>query len=132
MAGDALVHDYNLGVLAGIIMGEGCLDLNHATPRLRVKMADRPVLDWIQERFPGIINTMRAKNGRWMWEWYLGGTKATSLLQDLQGHLVGSKARQAQILLDIRMYPTKSETFRRLKAELSQLKRISYEPHATR
>jgi len=125
------VHDYNLGVLAALIMGEGCIDQPSYTPRIRVKMADLPVVQWIHERFRGTLKPVQASNGRWMWEWYLGSVLALELLERLLPHLIGAKLRQAEILFELKNYPRKSETNQRLREELAQLKRISYEPNTT-
>jgi len=132
MAGDALTDlliktARNDGVLAGLIMGEGCIDY-HSTPRIRVKMADRPVVDWIQERYGGTSKPVVASTGRWMWEWYIGGSACLVLCERLIPLLIGSKARQADLLLIMSTFPAASATRKRLRAELSELKRISYAP----
>lgn len=97
--------------LAGLIDGEGCIDLAttkvndqfYIQPRLRIGMADnaRFLLEMCQLNFGGYFSTRESKNENWQSStcWTLSGYKNTcSVLRNVVNHLL-LKKEQARFCL---------------------------------
>lgn len=96
--------DTNLAYLAGIIDGEGSIELrmqrsNSLDLIVHVFNSDRPLFDWIEERFGGktydIHKRQRVERPQWanVYNWNIGGETAVALLNRLLPFMVVKRAQ---------------------------------------
>lgn len=98
----------DLAYIAGIVDGEGCFDVHadnrsHSLiPRIRVEMAERSIIEWIQEKLPGnkisVANRRKNLNHSSTYRWSVNGRQALSVTELLAPFLKG-KRDQAEIFL---------------------------------
>lgn len=126
--------------IAGLIDGEGCIDLQyqytpryegtHIRPRVRVAMATpgKEVIELLAANFGGHIGHRKAKSDQWQdaYSWELCGKQCRPFLQNIAGHLIIKKeqARLAIWWIDNGMGKhVSAEVREHLKQELKAMKR---------
>ena len=128
--------------LAGLIDGEGCIDLAttkvneqfYIQPRLRIGMADSALflLEMNQLNFGGHLSSRESKNDNWQSSttWALSGYKSTCpVLRNVVNHLI-LKKEQARLCLwmETNLKGTRLEQDV-LKAVREELKLMKRDPH---
>ena len=128
--------------LAGLIDGEGCIDLAttkineqfYIQPRLRIGMADSALflLEMNQLNFGGHLSSRESKNDNWQSSttWALSGYKSTCpVLRNVVNHLI-LKKEQARLCLwmETNLKGTRLEQDA-LKAVREELKLMKRDPH---
>jgi hypothetical protein len=128
--------------LAGLIDGEGCLDLAMSTvggkryirPRLRIAMTTpgKDVLDMCQANFGGHMHTRTPENLKWdtSYTWSLTGYKLTCMfLRNVVNHMY-IKQEQARFLLwmetSTKGKPVSDDITSAIRKELAAMK---HDPH---
>ena len=95
------VSDY--GYLAGIIDGEAylyaCTGGGKHRVRIRVRMCDEIVIEWLHVRFGGRRSTWQPQGGRLQYEWCVSShPDVKRILDDVLSYLV-AKPQRAQLML---------------------------------
>lgn len=98
-----------LSYLAGIIDGEGCINIvkyhkeNRYRYRLQVRVINtsKELVEWIKENFGGYVTSRERKGYRLIYEWGIFNTQAEELLEDILEYLIIKKP-QANVALDFR------------------------------
>ena len=128
--------------LAGLIDGEGCIDLAttkvneqfYIQPRLRIGMADSALflLEMNQLNFGGHLSSRESKNDKWQSSttWALSGYKATCpVLRNVVNHLI-LKKEQARLCLwmetNLKGTRLEQDTLNAVREEFTLMKR---DPH---
>jgi hypothetical protein len=108
---DTVLTETDLAYVAGIVDGEGCIQVQkykkrkreRSTPyklQLRVSNTDLRLVQHLQSLFPGYIynGSEKRKNRRNQFYWHVNGKKAAHILEKLVPFLV-SKKDQAEIAI---------------------------------
>lgn len=130
---------YSWKYIAGLIDGEGCLDVQitngvYVRPRLRIALADncRFVLEQLQANFGGFLTERPSKNENWQsstsWE-VVGYSQCCKFLRNFANHLE-IKREQARFLLwmetNLKGKQVSEEVRQCVRDELKAMKR---DPH---
>lgn len=117
----------NLAYLAGIIDGEGCIQVwrdhrnNTHMPRIDVEMTHSQTIDWIRAMFPGVSNkpiTRSNPRHATTYDWCVMGRKALNVLQQVLPYLKG-KRREAELLLGFPYLESRAGSHLRLPEEIT-------------
>jgi len=103
------MEDSDIVYLAGIVDGEGCINIvkyhkdNRYRYRLQLRVINtcKELVDWVEERFGGYITSRQRPNLKVVYEWYIADKAAELLLYDMLDYLI-VKRQQAYIALDFR------------------------------
>lgn len=106
----------DLNYLAGILDGEGCLDISRSLPsknrrnpyhwiRVAVSNTDERLIVWLQRTFGGSISKPSKRIGRRQsWAWSITGGAAAVLIREVSPLLI-VKSEQADVLLEFAELP---------------------------
>ena len=103
------VDRYAYSYLAGILDGEGGININYSGPtrdcyRMRVYVVntDLRLIKWLKSKFGGYIYRRKTKEGyKTKWEWYHYDDKSTELLKECMPYLIVKK-EQAELAIAFR------------------------------
>jgi hypothetical protein len=103
--------------VAGLIDGEGCIDIHYNKPsktspygqyfvRIGIHMTNKEALEWLKVRWGGSITTRRSQyhrhpNWKQGYDWKLTSSAAIDLLRDIEPYMIIKKA-EALIALKFR------------------------------
>ncbi len=113
--------------LAGYLDGEGCFTVWHGrTPAISVSNTFPYVLEALRKEWGGSIRRKAGRDrSRTAWEWRVCGERAIAVAQMVSPYLV-EKRLQADLLTQVRVWPSGSKQRNDLVARLRSLKRIDY------
>ena len=116
--------DVEIGYMAGLLDGEGSVSIKkYTSPRghnwyyaieIQIYNNHRPVLEWIQLRFPGEVFSRKAranKNQKPSFVWRAWGQNAAGILRFLKPHLV-IKSQHADAALSLYDIPRTPKAIR--------------------
>ena len=91
--------DIDLAYFAGIIDGEGTIDISGGSIRLRVINTDEKLIKWILDKFEGkLLEYEKSENRRKKYEWRVSGKEAYKIFKLLENILI-IKKEQAKICI---------------------------------
>ena len=90
--------------LAGIIDGEGSVQISHHPPynynvTLSVVNTDKRLIDWMVDRWPAPVHASPRSGRKTCYQWMLHNTHAASILRRVRLHMI-VKREQANLALE--------------------------------